>query len=532
MIDKIEINFVVHKGKLEDQALLLATSLRYFNGNNYHINACIPKDFGGVSSGISPKTKQRLIDLNVNLKEIENPISNEYLIGNKLLCLDNENDNYRVFLDTDIICCNKLIFPHLEKNTIAIKPADRKTYHWDRKTWEKAYKKYANYDLLEEDIVISTAFNETILPYFNAGVIMINGCKDFSKQWAGISKLLDEDDCFQGKRPWLDQLTLPLTIKKLSLTLQCLNETHNFPANIKPVDNHNIQLVHYHRPGLISRNKELIKCLKKIIIQYPWLQKSFENKDWNIVHETINSQNNSNPQNYLITGFSKYQLNNFANIVTQNQQNSVSIYPDKILTPLRKRNIPWGVNAFYSDTLRNLKISSDIRVNNLFTCHDIAYIINLPRLFRVLPNTIFIGLFEEPIQTITSWNKCDKNADFFPSTNTILNDNRKWLDPDDMKLINKIEKTQSKIIRQALFWNFYAIQLIKHRKDLLLIDSNDLFNKPSALFKIIKDQTFDSIEKTNNENNYQFKLSIHDRQIVKNLASQLYADLKQTRDTI
>jgi hypothetical protein len=524
MPDKIEINFVVHHGKLENQALLLAASLRYFNGDDFILNACIPKDFGGIKSGITALTKNKLIELNANLKEVENPISTDYLIGNKLLCLDNSNDNYRVFLDTDIMCCDKLIFPQLEKNSIALKPADRKTYQWDKKTWEKAYHEFANYSLQDEDLVISTAFNETMLPYFNAGVIIVNGCKPFSQQWSKISRNLDSDTQFYGKRPWLDQLALPLTIKKLKLSLICLNEIHNFPANIKLVENTNIQLTHYHRPELIARSPHLISIIKKISGAFPWVNNLFKSKEWDCIGKMTPCSPINQTSTFLITGIPGSRTEIFSKIIPSTNYLNIAHCEQKTLNPLKKRNIPWGVAGYFSDINRDNTLYGNNLVNKFVISNELSYITSLQRLFLVLPTTKFIGLFSDPLTAINDWlNNLENN---FLSQIEIIDNNKKWLSCDENKQLDQITNTENRITQLALWWNFFALQLLKNKHKLVLIDVVDLNQSTYDVISTLFDKKDIKLDLTKvNPDKAPSILNSREKQQVLNLTSQVYSEL-------
>jgi len=521
-----EINFVVHKGPLEIQGVLLAASLRYFNQKHVSLCACVPKEFGGLASGISSETKTRLEEFDVSFKEIYNPIGKNYLIGNKLGCLQNSDSDYRVFLDTDMLCCQKISFPEIELNTIALKPADRRTYNWSKREWNKAYQKYTNSSLDDSDVVISTAFNELMLPYFNAGVVIINGCHNFAQSWIDISKRLDADNEFNGKRPWLDQLALPLTIKKLKLNLHCLTETHNFPANIKPVKNQYNQLVHYHKPDLIARNAKLISTIKEICLCYPWIIKMLENDLWENVTQLVNDNRENIVNTYLVTGIPGIDTNVFSKILDSSEQLHNAHCELKTLKPLQKRNIPWGVAGYLADTQQDMLLiqkKEKLKNNVIIISNGLSYITSLQRLFRVLPTTKFIGLFCDPLIVINNWvQKPEKN---FMSELDIIENNKTWLSNEEIKQIETIQTTKNIITRYALWWNFFALQLLNNKFKISLVDINDLILKPQNIVQnLFKDEKIQLEIKKTIANN-PFKLNAFEKQQIINLTSQIYFDL-------
>ena len=509
--------------------------------------------------------------MNVEFLEISNPIGSDYLIGNKLECLNHGNSTNKVFLDTDIMCCQSFDFPNLEDNTIAVKPADRNTCDWDSLTWSKAYEKYANYDLKEKDILISTAFKEMMHPYFNAGVIQIKGNKEFSTEWIRIAKSLDNDSGFTDKRPWLDQLALPLTIKKLKLNLKCLNEDYNFPANIKLVTS-NTKLVHYHRPDIITKNSLLINCINQISSKYPWILDVLSNQpDWCKIENLCNIQKRQlyiNPptdptQNVIITGIPRSGTSYLCSLLSKIENTVVINEPKEVLRPLKKRYIPWGVAGYYANIRRDIimgeaiinkqkdgKITEDTMINNerelyyptissndftLITKNTMGYLTAMSRLLMVMPCANYIGVFRCPVDTIASWKSSFQHLkEAIPANMKILATNEEWLDKADRELVDHINHSGSVIVRQALLWNLFASQLLKYRHRIKLISYTNIVQKPNkVLIKIFNQPEKGKLifNKAEARSKSHF-LTNDEKTVIHNLTLETYRQLQSEEKTL
>lgn len=473
-MSKTQLIFVVHKGNLETQSLLLAASLRFFNQKNFNLIACVPNNISSDKNFITQQTENYLNDLNVNIKDIQNPINSTYLIGNKLRCLNATIAEHRLFLDTDILCAKELNLPTLKSNEIAVKPADRKTYQWNTEQWQYAYKKYAHNILRDDETIFSSAFREPMLPYFNAGVIYINGCHDFSHTWSQIAKAIDNDDLLKEKRPWLDQLTLPLAIKKLDLDTHLLSEQHNFPANIKAVNpDKGLEIIHYHRPSVLADNQYSIETIIKIIGEFPWLLDVFKkDEDWQCVANRIDQHIISPPKNHSIKHIFKTQLSPTSyekksiRQLGANDSSKVIEKPSKILKPISRRLYPWGMTAYLNKIEYETKLFNQ-NIHEIYYLLDNSLIFSISRIKTIFPQCTIVIKIKSPIDTIKGWGDdflIESSDEFF-----FLEQQKQWFRPHQLNLLNHICNTNVPMVRNALYWCMLAQELIDHRS-LISID--------------------------------------------------------------
>ncbi len=517
----IHISFVVHRGFLETQSVLLVCSILNVYGNKVKIHAGVPEHLGGVESGISHEFKNILTELGVEFFTVKNPIGEDYPIGNKLGCFAKVDSGIRIFLDTDVLLLRPLDLTGLSDDSIAIKPADRKTYKWSDGDWSYAYEKYskATPSLVQ---MYSTCFNELMRPYYNAGVIILSGCHDFSEAWSSISKQVDSDENLANKRPWLDQLALPLAIKKLGLKATNLSEQYNFPAHLKTVPADPPCIVHYHWANILSRDHQLLKYVKKLADSYPVLSAVFSasSQQWQDLNGLIKQKRKKevfskdcSGRNIILTGIPRSGTSHLCSLLSKYNDTFVLNEPKEVIRPINRQPIPYGVDGFYAEIRKNIrlnkpienkhidgKIISDTTVEDertlyskpdltpnyhLYTKNTLGYLFAIERLKQTMPDTKIFSLFRNPVDTIASWkNSFEHLEKSLPLELKTIRLQSRWLNKKDNLSLMQINSCDDDCIRRAIFWNFLAIRMIKNAHlinllhyDDLILDTNRAINK-------------------------------------------------------
>ncbi len=272
--------FICQQGELEMKSMLLATSLKENLRCDYELVVAIPYP-ESIWGKISESSEKLIQQLGIRKVFIENQINLNYPIGNKVSCLGIEADADKIiFLDSDILCVSPFDPGKHFVNSFNAKPADLPTF----KNWKPVYKLF-NLDLPTEH-VISTTSKEEMYPYFNAGMIAIDNNKKFSFEWIECCKLIDESDEILNKRPWLDQIGLPIVIKKLKWSYGVLDERFNFPAHQKKMPKKLPFLCHYHFPSVINEDRRLLNFTDNLIKTYPLLMElSHSQPQWKFCTE-------------------------------------------------------------------------------------------------------------------------------------------------------------------------------------------------------------------------------------------------------
>lgn len=560
----IHISFVVHKGFLETQSVLLVCSILSVYGDEVQIYAGVPEHLGGIENGISEKYKSILIELGVIFFNIKNPIGEDYPIGNKLDCFVKTEDGIKIFLDTDTILLNRFDLSIFTEQCLAAKPADRKTYKWSSEDWNYAYERYCG-KRPEIPKMYSTSFYELMYPYYNAGVIFVSGIKNFKSEWQNLASQIDLDNRLSNKRPWLDQLTLPLVIRKNNYKTINLSEKFNYPAHLKSLEEEKEIpfLVHYHKPNIISRDRFLVRQIKKLKRQFPILEHVFSEstehwKELNKITKADTSNKVLSTQNVVITGLPRSGTSFLCSLLSKYADSLVLNEPKEVFKPINRQPIPYGLACYYSeirkevllnkplqnkhrqgelisDTVetdyRESYLKSGLQENyHLYTKNTLAYLFAIERIKQSMPNSIIIALFRDPVDTIASWiNSFDHLKMSKPLELNTVRLQRRWFSKKDNITLKEINECQDDMVRRAIFWNFMATKLIKNAHQVRLINYDDLVtNTNNTLMKLrmeTKQKTINLSFKPSEIRSKRSLLSEQEIQLIENITFNVYKKL-------
>ncbi|RKZ57933.1 MAG: hypothetical protein DRR08_17735 [Candidatus Parabeggiatoa sp. nov. 2] len=284
--------FICQQGELEIKSMLLATSLKRYLRGDYELVAALPQPESRWGT-VSAKTRTLMQTLGIRSVPITNGIDENYPIGNKVACLGIDTPAEKiVFLDSDILCLRELSPDTVFAAPFNAKPADLATFTQNIALWQQVYDLF-NLPLPKERVISSTS-GELMLPYFNAGVIAVQNGRNLGPVWEKCCRRIDAEPSITNKRPWLDQIALPIAVKQLNLNYNCFDERFNFPAHLKPLKSkipsnlplERISLLstreaggfslpflcHYHWPSVIRREPLLNQLVTELAEAYPLLK--------------------------------------------------------------------------------------------------------------------------------------------------------------------------------------------------------------------------------------------------------------------
>ena len=254
--------FVCHGGELEIKSLLLAASLRETFGDAPQLIAAVPQPAAtwGAPSSAALEMFRRLC---VDVQAVENPIGAEYPIGNKLACLSVATRARTVaVLDSDILCLRGFDGDPATATGFAAKPADKRTYPGGEAVWQPLYAAVGA--TLPESRIATTLTGEVGPPYFNSGVVFTTQPSRLGRAWIECARTLNPLLEARGQRHWLDQVSLPIAVRRCGLDYACLDNDFNFPAHLKPLPENLPAFCHYHWPEVIAgapRLRERVRAL-------------------------------------------------------------------------------------------------------------------------------------------------------------------------------------------------------------------------------------------------------------------------------
>ncbi|MEZ5672035.1 MAG: sulfotransferase [Thiotrichaceae bacterium] len=509
--------FICQQGDLEIKALLLAASLKQFLRCDYELIAALPQPTTRWGAP-SEQTLELLAQWGVQTVEITNQINDDYPIGNKVSCaaIPTTADKL-IFLDSDIICMRE--FQHqtrFAKDAFHAKPADVATYTGNLQQWQTLYQ------LFQKDIpelrVSATVSGEIMPPYFNAGFLAIPPSQHFFNTWLACCRRIDESPKIVSKRPYLDQIALSVAVMELGFSLDCLDESYNYPAHHKPLDINNLPFFcHYHHPLIIRREPALYRLVTQLLQKYPELAPMLrQSPEWaklTVPHfqprQTWWGKTQTTLQlpEAIITGIPRSGTSYLCKILHQVKESVVINEPQEIFNYLHYGQQPWQFANFYRDLRRNIiegvpienkiregEVVEDTRIHDvrvaysplvtrddflLTTKNTLAYMARIPQIKRVLPEALIIALIRHPLDVIASWKKSFSHLEqAMVTTFPVGYPNDSMLNSWQRQQLQEIAHTESALLRRALLWRYLAMCLLEYQAWLHLVKYEELVMQP------------------------------------------------------
>jgi len=266
------IFFVADGARLEWQSWLLAASLAQAHEGQagVHLYAYASPDW---LAQVGPVTKSIYRETGVDLRPLP-PLpdwAKPYPHGNKIVAAtDTRGAGRSIFLDTDMVCLKPLTaLADLPDTHVAAAPEGRPTWGPEDR-WQRAYDHF-NLPLPEARVRLLRGARPEHLPYFNAGLVAMPEApqpdgKRFADHWLETALDFDRECSIANKRPWLDQITLPLTMARFGYSAHVLDESWNYSLSHRGSSietTPDAHILHYHRsrfleaapqwPGILQR---------------------------------------------------------------------------------------------------------------------------------------------------------------------------------------------------------------------------------------------------------------------------------------
>ena len=265
--------FVVEGARLEQQALFLASTLRDHNQAATLI-AYVPE-----TSDLAPATTRFLAACDCDIRPLRQPEGvwkKPYPHGNKIFAAAQPRDEpVSVFLDTDMIACRPFELSALPgESEVAVVPEGVASWGKDDDRWERAYAHFG-LEVPTEKVRLTRGRRRLFYPYFNAGMVafrthdLIDG-QNFGALWQATAQEADWSLAVGGKRPWLDQITLPLAIARFGFRHKVLDDVYNLPIARRAHDQSlNPVLLHYHRLRYLDAWPQGQSAFQSVIARLP-----------------------------------------------------------------------------------------------------------------------------------------------------------------------------------------------------------------------------------------------------------------------
>ena len=252
----LSVLFVADGERLEMQSWLLAVSLAMA-----HEGGPVPRVVAYAAPArlpdVAPLTRELYDACGVELRPLPPPPEwrAPYPHGNTMVAASDARGTSRaIFLDTDMVCTGPLVaMASLPPDTIAAAPEGLPTWGGEGDRWERAYAHFG-LPMPEARVRLLRGRKKESPPYFNAGFVAFPE-GDFAARWIETALDFDHNCSIAGKRPWLDQISLPLTLARFGYRTEVLGEewNHSLTRRRDMSGAEGARILHYHRFGYLAQ---------------------------------------------------------------------------------------------------------------------------------------------------------------------------------------------------------------------------------------------------------------------------------------
>ncbi len=231
---KLTVYFIVEPPEYQILACYLAASLRTQFGQTVALVGYCPAQKVPL---IAPDVVTALAKMDCEIRplQVEGMFDPPYPHGNKLIAtLQPRETEYSCFMDSDVLCIKANDVANLIRpGHVCLTPAA--SMNWAKQTvWDGIYAA-AGMDIPQERFMLmKQKKGKPRIPYFSSGLFVFpeqhrnDDGKSFPQVWYDMARLLDADPDIPMKRPYLDQISLPLAIQKAGLAWHKLPQEQHF----------------------------------------------------------------------------------------------------------------------------------------------------------------------------------------------------------------------------------------------------------------------------------------------------------------
>ena len=254
MSPSLTLFFVVEPPNYLYMGCHLAASIRkYLPPDVQMIGYCPAHRWGEMAP--EPLEVLRRLRCEVRPIEAEGRFDPAYPHGNKILAtLAPKETDYAAFLDSDMLFLKPCTVEELvSAGQIGMVPAS--SMRWaPQEVWGQIYGTFGM-EVPAERMTMTRDKRKKVAPYFNAGLIVVDETwrtpagQRFAEVWMDCAQKLDATG-IDARRPYLDQMTLPVATLAAGMTWNVLPEKYNYSINGimrgKPLaEDADVTLLHY-----------------------------------------------------------------------------------------------------------------------------------------------------------------------------------------------------------------------------------------------------------------------------------------------
>jgi len=234
MSPRLTVFFIVEPPRYELMACYLAGSLRQQFGQTVDLVGYCPDE---KLSSVSQDVIAVLAKLGCEVRpfKVAGRFSPDYPHGNKILAtLEPRETEFSAFFDSDVLCLRPNKVENIIKDGhVSLTPAASMVWG-NGKTWLLIYETCGMPLPKDRVRLMRQKGDRERLPYFSSGLFSFpekhrnaDG-RSFADVWMDVAQTIDKNEEIPGRRPYLDQISLPLAIQKSGLGWNILPEEQHF----------------------------------------------------------------------------------------------------------------------------------------------------------------------------------------------------------------------------------------------------------------------------------------------------------------
>lgn len=234
MSPRLTVYFIVEPPNYEQMACFLAASLRQQFGQTVDlVGYCPDTKIDTVSKDVLAILGK--MGCEVRPFQVANRFDPAYPHGNKILAtLEKRDTEFSAFFDSDVLCLRPNKVENLVlSGHVSLTPAASMVWGTG-KTWNLIYQICGMEIPTERVKLMRQKGDRERIPYFSSGLFTFpeqhrnSAGKSFPEVWMDVAQMIDSNDEVPGRRPYLDQISMPLAIQKAELKWNILPEEQHF----------------------------------------------------------------------------------------------------------------------------------------------------------------------------------------------------------------------------------------------------------------------------------------------------------------
>lgn len=225
--------FIVEAPSYQYMACYLAASIRNHMPKATKLVGYCPAHKMAELDTAAVETLRRM-GCEVRPMQTKGQFSPDYPHGNKLLaCLQDRDTDFSGFMDSDVLMIRDNKLANIGKKGHVSASVAASMYWAPQTVWETIYGAF-DMDIPDERVMLMRDKRKPMIPYFSSGFVVFpekHRTKDgqsFPQVWMDTAQTIDAIKNLDNKRPYLDQMSLPIAINRAGLKWNELPEEQHF----------------------------------------------------------------------------------------------------------------------------------------------------------------------------------------------------------------------------------------------------------------------------------------------------------------